>query len=210
MAGAPFWGLNDQGASCAQGLTYADDPWDGFEIADMPLPGICEVRGTGVVFDMIVKKSKGQNGARITYGGYDPKQFEVAVTIATKVQWELFQEVCDVLLALKSTAPKGTDFVFDVSHPDLARLHIDRATIIGMPPATKADFDGGKVFVIKFQEYFPRQARNVTKTATASVSVVKPLRYNQGHAPVNSAPVPPSSHKANLSLKGPPAHAHGE
>ncbi|MES2339297.1 MAG: hypothetical protein V4537_14480 [Pseudomonadota bacterium] len=208
MAGAAFWGLNDAGGSCAEGSLYASDVWDNFIVAGMALPGICELRGVGPVFDMIVKKRKGANGARITYGGYDPKQFEVACEIGTPDQWDVFQDVCDVILRLKRTAPTGKDFVFDVRHPDLARMQIDQATVVGMPPGARGSYEGGKVFVIKFQEYFPDQGINVTKSATSSVSVHKDLQSHiKGREPANSAPPPPSSQKKNLRLQGPPPQA---
>jgi len=208
MAGAPFWGLNDQGASSNEGRTYAIDPWDSFIIADMTMPGICKVRGTPAVFSLIVKKRKGANGARQTFDGYFPKTFEVQVEIFTEVQWELFQEICDELLRLKSgVVPKGTDFVFDVRHPDLARIHVHQATMTEMPLGEDGSVEGSKIFRFRFQEYYPDQGKNVTKSATASVSVVKELRFKAGSEPSNAPPPAPSSNKKNLRLKGPPPQA---
>jgi hypothetical protein len=207
MAGIAFWGLNDKGTSCAEGTLYAADVWDTFICADMVFPGICELRGLGVAtIDMVVKKAKGHTGARVTFGGYDPKQFEVACEIATPDQWDVLQDICEQLWRWQRQrkAPKQQEIALDVRHPDLARLGIDQAVLIGMPPAEKGTFEGAKVFKFRFQEYLPPVQTNVTKSAQGSVSVVKELRFRQGTEPSNSAPPPPSANKKNLSIKGPP------
>ncbi len=207
MAGIAFWGLNDKGTSCAEGAPYAADVWDTFTCADMVFPGICEIRGLGVsVIDLMVKKAKGHSGGDPVFGGYDPKQFELACEIATPMQWDILQDICEELWKWqrKREKPKQNEIALDVRHPDLARMGINQAVLIGMPPAEKGSYEGAKVFKFRFQEYRPPSPKNVTQTASGSVSVVKELRNEKGHEAANSAPPPPSSNKANVSLKGPP------
>jgi hypothetical protein len=204
MAGAAFWGLNDKGQSCAEGSLYAGDVWDTFIVAGMVLPGICELHGLGVAsIDLIVKKAKGHTGAQVTFGGYDPKQFEVWCVIATPEQWEVFQDVCDALWRGQKAAPKDTDLALEVSHPDLDRMKINQAVLIGTPPGENGPFEGSKVFKLKFQEFvIPKKTKPVS--ATSAVTVVKSLRFNKGTEPSNAPPPAPSSNKKNLRLQGPP------
>jgi hypothetical protein len=199
-ARVPFWGLNDDGVTPNEDLLYYPDPWDTFKINDVQLPGRCHLQNKSIA-ELDVEKSKGKNnsGARIRFFGYLPGAFDVVERIVTPEQWDIFQGIQDTFWAGPAKAAKPPQMTVKVSHPDLGRLRVYQAVLVGMPLAEDADMDGAKYFRWQFHENVPQRPH---KAKVAGGPIPEDARLPSSQ-PENAKPELPSKNPANLGLDGP-------
>jgi hypothetical protein len=198
----PFWGLSDDGSTPNEDLLYYPDPWDTFVINDLKLPGRCTLQNKSIAA-IDVEKSKGKNnsGARIRFFGYLPGQFDVIERIATPEQWLVFQEIQDKFWAGPAKEARPPQITVKVSHPDLGRLHVYQAVLVGMPLAEDADVEGAKNFRWQFHEQVAQKPSKGAKVAGGPIPEDARLPSSQ---PENATPALPSTNPDNMSLAGPP------
>lgn len=204
----PFWGLNEMGTTCNEGPDYERDPWDTFFINDMQLPGKCWVEGKGISqIEVEKKKGKGSAGAKITVYGYLPDEFDSVCRIATPSQWEIFQAIGDRVWAGPTKQAKPPQLTVRVKYPDLQRLRVYEAVLIGVPLAEASDMEGAKNFRFRFHEQVKQKASKVT-TATGALPPQDPRLINS--SAINATPALPSANPENSSLSGPPLVSRGD
>lgn len=205
-ARVPFWGLNDEGLSCNEDLLYWPDPWDTFFINDIQLPGKCRCDNKSIAA-IDVEKSKGKNnsGARIRFFGYLPGAFDVICRIATPEQWLVFQEVQDKFWAGPLKEARPPQITVKVKHPDINRLRVYQAVLVGMPLAEDSEVDGAKNFRWQFHEQVKQKAH---RAKVAGGPIPEDERLPSSTGPLNGPPAPPSTKPANFSLDGPPMQTH--
>jgi hypothetical protein len=204
----PFWGLNDEGFSCNEGPLYEKDPWDTFFINDIQLPGKCWVANKSIA-TIDVEKSKGKNssGARIRFFGYLPGAFDMICRIATPEQWLVFQEVQDRFWAGPLKEARPPQITVKVKYPDINRLRVYQAVLVGVPLAEDSDLEGAKNFRLNFHEQVKQKA-TTTKVAGGAVPEFAGLPGSSFNPPLNAPPPLPSTNPKNFSLDGPPLQAH--
>jgi hypothetical protein len=200
--GAPFVGLNDDGASSNEAPLFFTDPHDTFFLGTRQLPGECKLQAQQVArIEVNKKKGKGLDGARITLAGYDPREFQVITQITTEDQWDELQDILDVYWRIPGKASTLSQVAISVSHPRLDPLKIHTAVLVGvtlsdgaLTPSIAATFT--------FQEapYIVKK-KNVTKSSGP------PARDERKAAAAaklaNETPEPPSSKASNMSTSGP-------
>jgi hypothetical protein len=203
-ARVPFWGLNDNGDSCNEGPLYALDPWDTFFINDDQLPGECSVQNVSLAAIEVEKfKGKNQSGASIKFFGYQPGGFDVVSQIATPEQWEVFQQIQDKYWAGPLKPARPPQITVRVRHPDINRLRVYQAVLVGVSLAEDGKIEGAKNFRLKFHEQVPTKA---TATKKAGGPVPEDTRLIAS----NATPPLPSKNPANMSLNGPPPNTLGD
>lgn len=198
----PFWGLNDEGVSCNEDQLYYPDPWDTFFINGLQLPGRCRLQNKSLA-ELDVEKTKGKNnsGARIRIFGYLPGGFSVMSRIATPEQWEAHQDIQDKFWAGPSKTARPPQMTVKVSHPDLYRLHIYEAVLVGMPLTEEdSEVDGAKILRWVFNEQTPQKPH---KAKVAQGPIPEDPRLPASDAPANETPQMPSKNPDNMSLDGP-------
>jgi hypothetical protein len=189
MARAPFWG-SDSGVE--DGELYSSHPWDIVYLAGRPLPGLCEVKPTGVAsLEVDKKKGKGISGARLTIVGYDPKTFDISCEIMTAEQWEVIQDIIEALWTVPKKKVRLAGEGLTVHHPSLQAVKIFTAVIVGITPAVKGSAEGSKVVTFHMQESV-LPTKSAVKTVKKSEQVpLAPEREDQ--PPKNFAPVSPGN-----------------
>lgn len=202
-ARVPFWGLNDDGQTCNEDPLYYTDPWDTFKINDVQLPGKCWLENNSIAL-LDVEKSKGKNnsGARIRFFGYMPGAFDLVERIVTPEQWLIFQETQDKFWAGPAKAARPPQMTVTVAYPDLGRLRVYQAVLVGMPLAEASDLDGAKNFRWKFHEQVA-QRPVVAKVAGGPIPEDKREIGSEESAEHFKQRLP-STNPANMGLEGPP------
>lgn len=225
MAGVIFWdGVLDQVAKDfviapwqlisdddnvvgSTGRDYDVNPWNVVSFDDIPLPGICEVKGLPKC-KVKSKKAPGSKGNRPTLLGYDPIEFDITCTIWTSSQWDIMQDLIDTLWNKPLANPRyigrtrnidPAQFTHAVDYPSLQAFMIRYAVItqFGLPREGKVP--GAMQFDIKCLENRDPGNRNVT--ATPKPAAVKRHKNFDGPRPLNSSQLPPPSYTpANMSL----------
>lgn len=204
-APVPFWGLNKDGKCANEGPLFATDPWDTFWIGTRQVPGECVLEPGGIAqLEVIRKKGKGTDGAKLTLAGLDSKEFRVVVQIATPEQWAELQDVKNTYWRiLNKTNPKA-DAAIAVRHPGLAFLNVYSAVLKGVSPPVEGKLDGAMYVTFTFLQWDKVSNKNVAKTADSAPppeDARKPA--SAGLAPTNAPPAPPESLAVNLSTGGP-------
>lgn len=202
----PFWGLNEKGFTCNEGPDYERDPWDTFYINDMQVPGKCWVEGKGIAqIEVEKKKGKGQAGAKVSLYGYLPDEFDMVCRIATPSQWDIFQAIEDKIWAGPTKETKPPSIAVKVKYPDLQRLRIYEAVLVGVPLAEQSDVEGAKHFRFRFHE----QVKTTAYAVRSATAAVPPEDARQpASAALNATPPMPATVDANSSLDGPPLVSH--
>jgi hypothetical protein len=198
----PFWGLNDQGKSSNTAPLFATDPWDTFKIGTRQVPGECTLEPGGIAeIEVVKKKSKGSDGARLTLVGRDSKEFRVTVQVITAEQWAELQDVKNTYWRIPNKTNNLADAAIPVSHPGLAFLNIYSAVLKGVGPPVEGKIEGSMSVTFTFLEANQTGKKNVTKTASAPPP--EDPRKPASATLANSSPPPPESVKKNVSTKGP-------
>lgn len=202
-ARVPFWGLNDAGDSCNEGPLYFSDPWDTFFINDDQLPAECEVQNVSLAAIEVEKfKGKNQSGASIKFFGYLPGGFDVVCKINTAEQWEVFQQIQGKYWAGPLKTARPPQLTVRVRHPDINRLRVYQAVLVGVPLAEKGEQEGYKNFRFKFHEQVPTKATAAKKAGGAVPEDPRLIASN-------ATPALPSANPENASLAGPPNNTNG-
>lgn len=201
MPRTPFWGLNAASVVPNEDLLYYPDPWDTFFINSDQLPGKCEVQNKGVAtLEVEATKGKDSAGKRIRILGYDPKEFDVIVRIATPEQWDVFCDLGDKYWAGPGKKTKPPAATVLVRHPDLNRLRVYQGVIIGFPLAEQSDVDGAKNFRIQFHE----EVKQRPVAALQAAGALPPEDPRQPASIALNGPQPePSTVDSNMTLDGP-------
>jgi len=85
-----FWYATDDGF---EGTDYPTNPWDGFIIAGVQLPGLCKVSAAPIrVIDK--QKPNGADASPLIDRGYGQANIEVQVTLWMPNHWVLWQNFC--------------------------------------------------------------------------------------------------------------------
>jgi hypothetical protein len=83
-----WWYATDDGF---EGRDYPDNPWDGFIIAGMRLPGLCKT--TATPSQMVDRqKPNGADAAALIIRGYSQAEIEIEVTIWMRSHWSIWQQ----------------------------------------------------------------------------------------------------------------------
>jgi hypothetical protein len=201
-APVPFWGLNDDGKSSSSAPLFAKDPWDTFKLGTRQFPGECTLEPSGIAaIEVLKKKGKGTDGARITLVGRDCKEFRVTCQIVTAEQWAELQDVKNTYWRIPNKTNRLADASLPVSHPGLDFLNIYSAVLVAVGPPVEGKIDGSMAVTFTFLEDTKNQNKNVTTTASAPPP--EDPRKPASAALANSSPPPPESNPANLRTKGP-------
>ncbi|HVZ89642.1 MAG TPA: hypothetical protein VHG72_21955 [Polyangia bacterium] len=203
----PFWGLNDVGQSPNQAPLYFTDPWDTFWIGSSQVPGECTLMpGSAISVEVIKKKSKGGDGARVTLGGNDPKTFSLEIDISTAAQWALLQELEDAYRRRSGKKSTLSQSAVSVFHPDLASpgIGIYVAALVDIQLLKPSKTDGAKIRTWTFQvSVEPPRNKNATQTIGPPAEEVQRFPASTSSLLQNGTPPPPESDPGNLGTAGP-------
>jgi hypothetical protein len=170
------------------------------------MPGKCWIEGSGIsAIEVERKKGKGTSGARISFFGYEPKEFAMLCRIATPEQWQLYQQIEDKFWAGPLKTDRPPQLTVKVSYPDLLRLRVFQAVLIAVPPAETSDVEGAKNFRWKFHEQV-KQKPHKAKSAAGALPPEDPQL--PASSPLNFTPALPSQTQSNMSLDGPDLTSH--
>lgn len=200
----PFWGLNKDGKCANQAPLFAADPWDTFWIGTRQLPGECTLEPGGIAeLEIIKKKGKGTDGARLTLVGRDAKEFRLVVQVVTPEQWAELQDIKNTYWRIPNKTNKLAEAAVNVRHPGLDFLNIYTAVMKGVGPPVEGKLEGAMYVTFTFIEA-TKSGRNVTKTVDSPPPPEDPRKpASAALAPANAPPPPPESVVANLSTDGP-------
>lgn len=202
MAGIRFWDVNDAGESPSEAPDYFDNPWDTFYVNGDQVPGLCDLQNKSLAaLDVETSKGKNNSGATVRIFGYKPGAFDLVVTITTRSQWDLWCSFCDKYWQGPSQKRKPPASTVKVSHPDLTRVKVFEAVIVGLPLAERAENDLEKKFRVQFQE---RRKQEPRKAAVAKGAVIPEFAGLPSSFPENELVQLPSKDPKNLGLEGPP------
>lgn len=197
----PFWGLNAAGVSANEAPLYEQDVWDTAFINDDQLPGKCWIENKGVgEIEVQVKKAKTQANSRITFLGYDPKEFDLVVRIATEQQWDVFQDIRDKYWKPPAKKPNPPQATVKVKYPDINGINVFEGVLIGVPTSEPSDLEGAKNFRFRFHE------QGIVKPvkALSAGGALPPEDPRQPASAALNGPRPaPSSVDSNMGLGGP-------
>jgi hypothetical protein len=189
-----FWG---NGSEEDLDGVIAKHPWDVAYLANMALPGICEVKMVSVArVEIDKKKPKGVNYARVTILGYDPGTFDVSCKIWTRDHWTKLQQIVRTIWK-GPTAERGDQASIAVRHPILRLAKVYSAIVVGFTPGVPGPEAGTMVFTFHLHENPRAQNKNVTASPAGSTTVVDPLSLSGGSS---NGPAPmPSADKNFMS-----------
>lgn len=126
------------------------NPWDVVAIGGYDLPGICEIVGLKSERDRITMKGHHTDGAKKAWRGYRPAEFDIRVTVWTKVQFAKLQEiVAHIWVREKGKTPE----IFPIAHPQTRDLGVRQVSIVSVGQYERGKVDGSMVRVLRAQEH---------------------------------------------------------
>lgn len=169
------------------------NPFDVVFIGGVQLPGICRIRSKKHK-EYDVKKSKGTQGATLTYVGYNPSEVIVENRIWTSGQLnQLYQMIPMLTPKITQQTPLSDvgNLALDIYHPVLFMYGIFSVVIIGLDPLEPTETKGVWQQRIHFLEYIPKvEKQNVTHTVNGSQKKYNVKSANLGQP---AAQPPPSA-----------------
>jgi hypothetical protein len=200
----PFWdSFAAAFGDAADGSTSNNslDVWDICVLGGAALPGLAKVTPKARKrFD--VKKKKGQDGAGLTFTGYDPSEVTIALRIWTPVQFDTLQSLMGML---KAKSPTGSaqavaaQLALDINHPGTTLVGIHSVVIESLDGLIDVEPKGVKQMLIHCLEYIPPKQLDVTATTKQSANFTNPTAINVPAAPAQR----PSQ---DSSFTGPEGH----
>lgn len=176
LAPVPFWdaysrtlGDSKDGDGSASNSSFS--PWDVCALAGLALPGVAKVLVKAKKrFD--VKKSKGKNGATLTFTGYDPSELSIELRVWTPVHLNALASVMP-MLKQKATTTGGAQataaqLAMDINHPTTTLLGIHSVLIESVSGLEPADQKGVMRMQIRCLEYIPPSKTDVTATPSGA------------------------------------------
>lgn len=161
---AAFWSINEESGDVREWNQLYATGWDTVFLAGLQLPGVCEVDCES---QRHVQKKKGQeDGARPTYRGTDPAPVTIRVRLATKAQWDKYQEIEPKIWPASG---KGTPAPLPIAHPatEARRIHSVIVKKITSPRA-EGSATGVRVVTLTCEEFFPPKKSHKKAVATPS------------------------------------------
>jgi hypothetical protein len=158
---APFWDA-DGGGYDELVSTFDRNPWDQLYLGGMLMPGIASLEDGQVARKIDIKNAKGQDGATITPGGYEPAKATFKLTLGGPVAWSLFQQVLP-LLAPKFGKQSSPPMLCE--HPGLPAYGIDKVIVEKVSLPKKGSVPGSQEVTLLLVQWVP-QPKKTGKMAT--------------------------------------------
>lgn len=150
------------------GPTYAANEWDYIALGNSSFtPGICRVT-LKKERDKQKKKPVGSDGARITFHGVDPAEFDVELVIWTPEQ---LRQLAILWPTLFPRANKGAPPVFDVHHP-LFSIHDVKSCQFSGASGPDIGPDRKGVFKMQAVEFIKPSKKKATSTGVAPIGSI--------------------------------------
>lgn len=179
----PFWGDTPQ-------------VWDRVKIADLTLPGTCQISGS-IARKVDSAKTPGKDGKTSTHLAYDGAKFDVTIFMWEEVHLAKFMEIAGKLRPRKGEPAKPVT----IYHPTLEAYGIRACELMELGFIEDGPQDGVKQVKIHFEEYIPdTQRSDVTKATAKAKGAAKPAV---------KAPVKPTPAAAVKPSTAPPAPSFG-
>lgn len=163
---------NDDGSYWCPGFegeTYATNPWDyiylGIPSTTPFTPGICRVR-LRKERSMDKKKPVGSDGARVTFHGVDPAEFDIEIKIWTPEQ---LRQLANIWPTLFPQAYKGAPPAYDVQHPIFTIHNVKSVQFVG-GEGPEIGTDRTATFRMRAIEFLKPSKKSATKTDEKAIS----------------------------------------
>jgi hypothetical protein len=197
--GAAFWGRGTQGY---EGPLYAPNPHDLVILGGLKLPGKCEVKALPSE-EVGREKAPGRDGASIILQGYLPGPIDIAVLLWTPRQWEVFQEVMELVWVkpgkissgfsnrgvnfYSSIQQKGAEAgqiargaalaeqrAISIGHPALQEANISKVVVVGRSLPEPGPQPQSRIVNIKCLEFVESPKTAKTKVVKGDAKLEKP------------------------------------
>jgi hypothetical protein len=144
--------------------------WDICVLNGNQLPGLCRLRSkTHREYD--IKKSKGGNGATLTFTGYYPAEVVIENRIWTRYQLNVLTSIAPLISPKTNQNPKAvpSDLAVDIYHPALSIYSISSVIVVAIDILEQSPVRGVWQQRIHCLEYVP-QVKGLNTTATIKAS----------------------------------------
>lgn len=208
--GAAFWGRGTQGY---EGPLYSSNPHDIVILGGLKLPGICEVKALPTQ-EYGREKAPGREGASIILQGYLPGPIDISVLMWTPRQWEVFQDVMDLVWQpsgkisagfskrgqqfyssidktsadasqIKRGAALAEQRAISIAHPALQEAHITKVVVTGRSLPERGPFPQSRIVNIKCLEFVQSPKSAKTKVVKDDAAKLEPPTHTLPPATVN-------------------------
>jgi hypothetical protein len=224
--GAAFWGRGDQGY---EGPLYAPNPHDLVILGGKKLPGKCEVKALPTQ-EYGREKAPGRDGAAIILQGYLPGPIDIAVLMWTPEQWEVFQDVMDLVWnrpgkissgfskrgqqffsSIDKTASEAGQIsrgaalaeqrAITIGHPALQEANITKVVVTGRSLPEPGPFPQSRIVNIKCLEFVESPKVSKTAVVKGDAKLAKPT-HTMAPATVNQPGLSPGQGKVDGTPQG--------